>query len=193
MRIEEEMDQNSEEYSEFQSEMVPILFGDNFNADNISWKKLDRISYSAIGKILVCHLLVESHLDKYIELRTPRGFDFTNAKLTFSQKVSLLEKDHILVRSHFVKPVKSLNRIRNLYAHDIEAKLGIKNLEEIIKFLKVYEKRNKLEFSLNEPFEGKEVEIVEKFTTIFCSFFAGACTALTGYFHKTDKLKAEKS
>lgn len=188
----EEADQKDHEDAELHFEMIPILFGDNFNADNISWRKLDSISYTVIGKILVCHLLIENHLDKYIELRTPKGFNFTKTKLTFSQKVSLLENDHIMIKYHFVEPVKSLNRIRNLYAHDIDAKLGTKSLEGILKFLKFYQKRSKFEISLKELIEGKEVEVIEKFTTIFCSFFAGACTALTGHFHRSNKTSPEQ-
>jgi hypothetical protein len=73
-----------------------------------------------IGRILRSHLYVEHYMSEYIEKANPRLGSVAKARLTFSQKLELLDqKNPQLVE--VLPGVKHLNAIRNRLAHRLSA------------------------------------------------------------------------
>lgn len=74
----------------------------------------------AIGRILRSHLYVEHYLTEYIEKTNPRLGSVKNARLTFAQKLDLVDsKDFRL--AEVLPGIKRLNSIRNRLAHRLSA------------------------------------------------------------------------
>lgn len=73
----------------------------------------------AIGRILRSHLYVEHYLTEFLEKANPRLGSLADARLTFAQKVHLLNPDQRLER--VVPGIKRLNAIRNRLAHRLDA------------------------------------------------------------------------
>jgi len=74
----------------------------------------------AIGRILRSHLYVEHYLSEYLEKANPRLGSVAKARLSFSQKLELLDqKDPLL--SEVLPGIKHLNAIRNRLAHRLSA------------------------------------------------------------------------
>jgi hypothetical protein len=74
----------------------------------------------SIGRILRAHLYVEHYMTEYLEKSNPRLGSVGNAKLSFAQKVSLLDPDDPRLRE-VKEGVKHLNTIRNRLAHRLSA------------------------------------------------------------------------
>ena len=90
----------------FSKDNLPPLFGENFSASNHNWKRLTGVEFETVGRILICHLLTEHHISKLIELRAPSDFDWDEGRLTFSQKLKLIRKDHAFQEYDFGKGVE---------------------------------------------------------------------------------------
>lgn len=75
-----------------------------------------------IGRILRAHLFVEHYLTEYLSNANPRLGDAAEARLTFAQKVALLDSKN---RDIFVilPGIKRLNTIRNRLAHNLNAQV----------------------------------------------------------------------
>lgn len=73
----------------------------------------------AIGRILRSHLYVEHYLTEFLEKTNPRLGSLTDARLTFAQKVNLLNPDRRLAQ--VLPGIKRLNTIRNRLAHRLDA------------------------------------------------------------------------
>ena len=75
-----------------------------------------------IGRILRAHLYVEHYMTEYVRHANPRLGSIAEARLTFSQKLALL--DDALVGVSEIKPgIAQLNKIRNRLAHRLSAQL----------------------------------------------------------------------
>lgn len=75
-----------------------------------------------IGRILRSHLYTEYYLTRHIEKANPRLGDLSNGRLTFSQKISLLDTKE----KHFKEltaGLRQINSIRNRLAHRLDAVL----------------------------------------------------------------------
>lgn len=80
----------------------------------------------AIGRILRSHLYVEHYLSEYIEKVNPRLGSVAKARLTFAQKLELLDpKDGRL--AEILPGIKHLNTIRNRLAHRISTKVTVED------------------------------------------------------------------
>ena len=73
----------------------------------------------AIGRILRSHLYVEHYLTEFLEKANPRIGSLADARLSFTQKVNLLNPDQRLAQ--VVPGIKRLNAIRNRLAHRLDA------------------------------------------------------------------------
>lgn len=73
-----------------------------------------------IGRILRAHLFVEHYLTRYLEARNPNLRRLDNARLSFSQKAELIDREDPRV-SYLVQGIQRLNRIRNRLAHNLSA------------------------------------------------------------------------
>lgn len=73
----------------------------------------------AIGRILRSHLYVEHYLTEFLEKANPHLGSIADARLTFAQKVNLLNPDRRLAQ--VLPGIKRLNLIRNRLAHRLDA------------------------------------------------------------------------
>jgi len=154
---------------------LPHLFGDDFNKGKITWKRLPAIRYDVLGRILVCHLLIENHIDKYIELSLPSDFDLEKARMSFSQKVEFAAKSHFMVAFNFVQAVKVLNKIRNSFSHDIQSGIKEDQIQVVLNVLNEYKKSAEKPITMPTRKTHTDVAIIEFFTNLFCAYFAGGC------------------
>ena len=72
----------------------------------------------AIGRILRSHLYVEHYLSEYLEKANPRLGSISQARLTFAQKVNLLDSNNPRL-SEILPGIRQLNKIRNRLAHQL--------------------------------------------------------------------------
>jgi len=81
--------------------------------------------------VLRAHLAVEHFLTKHIETSNPKLGSLDNARLSYAQKVDLLdEHDRI---AEFLKPgLKRLNQIRNRLAHKLKMDIGTEDRDAFL-------------------------------------------------------------
>ena len=81
-----------------------------------------------IGRILRSHLYVEHYLMQHITKANPRLGDTSKARLTFSQKLSLLDTSHTYL-SELIPGLRQINLVRNRLAHRLEASLTAEDVQ----------------------------------------------------------------
>jgi len=163
----------------FNNGSIPPIYGNNFSKGNLSWKRIDGIEFENIGRILICHLLIETHLNKLIELQMPKGFDIDAANLTFSQKLKMLQPNHIFKKVNFHKGITTINKIRNKFSHNIEAFMDHQDVEAIKLFLIDYDNKNIKDQKVENDYNNySNLAIIEDFTSLFCAYCAGYCSAI---------------
>jgi len=156
----------------FSNGHLPPLFGDSFR-DNPNWERLTGVEYELIGRILICHLLIEHYLTKFIELETPKGYNWDESRLTFSQKLKLVNKHSILSKFHLIEGMTLINKIRNRFSHNIKAKIISSDITSLKKVIIEFQKQVN---SSSEIVISGDIEIIETFTTFALSFIAGYCS-----------------
>lgn len=82
----------------------------------------------AIGRILRSHLFVEHYLNEHLTKANPRLGSVEKARLTFAQKVSLIDADDARLRE-ILPGVKHLNSIRNRLAHRLSGAIDVADAE----------------------------------------------------------------
>jgi hypothetical protein len=85
---------------------------------NGRWKQ----NVEVIGRILRSHLFVEHYLIQYLENANPRMGSLAEARITFAQKVALLDSQNPDVAA-LLPGLKRLNSIRNRLAHNLDAQV----------------------------------------------------------------------
>jgi len=156
---------------------LPPLFGENFSKVNISWKRLNNIAFEDLGRILICHLLIETHLNKLIELEMPKHFDIDYANLNFSQKIKLMRNHRIFEKVGFYQGIITINKIRNRFSHNIEATIEDSEIGIIVSILKKYSSDD-----VSDPFKEVNIEtysnlaIIELFVSLYCAYNSGFCS-----------------
>ena len=85
----------------------------------------------AIGRILRSHLFVEHFLTEYLIALNPNLGDLKDTRLTFSQKLSLVE-NHSNETKELASGIRRLNTIRNQLAHRLEAKVTDQDKESLL-------------------------------------------------------------
>ncbi|AMO24688.1 hypothetical protein GCM10027034_09770 [Ramlibacter solisilvae] len=78
---------------------------------------------TVIGRILRSHLFIEHYLNEHITKANPRLGSVEKARLTFAQKIALLDSTDRRLRE-ILPGVKLLNTIRNRLAHRLNAAIG---------------------------------------------------------------------
>lgn len=73
-----------------------------------------------IGRILRSHLYVEHYMTEYLSKANPRLGSLREAKLTFAQKLNLLDSTNPAI-ARVLPGIKRLNKIRNQLAHNLDA------------------------------------------------------------------------
>lgn len=77
----------------------------------------------SIGRILRSHLYLEHYITEYLEKANPRLGKISAARLTFNQKVALLDSQNPRL-ADVLPGIKHLNKIRNRLAHDLTSTLS---------------------------------------------------------------------
>ena len=73
-----------------------------------------------IGRILRAHLHVEYYLTEFLRHTNPQLGDLDEARVTFNQKVTLLQRNDARI-GYVISGMRHLNKIRNRLAHNLEA------------------------------------------------------------------------
>lgn len=76
--------------------------------------------FEAIGRILRSHLYLEHYLTEHLEKTNAQLGSMSAARLTFAQKVNLLDPDNPRL-AEILPGVKQPNQIRNRLAHQLTA------------------------------------------------------------------------
>jgi preprotein translocase subunit Sec63 len=85
----------------------------------------------AVGRILRAQLFVEYFLTEYLIALNPNLGDLKGTRLTFSQKLSLVE-NHSNETKELASGIRRLNTIRNQLAHQLEAKVTDQDKESLL-------------------------------------------------------------
>lgn len=149
---------------------------ENFNKHNEQFKALMKTDHDIIGKVLKCHLILENYINNYLKHKF-KNLKIDNARLTFNQKINLLPDDDL--RVEFVRNgIIELNGIRNKFSHRLNANIPIGNYNHMKEVLSVARKGKEYE---------KEIEIVEDFTTVACTFLIVDPEEIDLLFHEVFK------
>lgn len=84
--------------------------------------------FGSIGRILRAHLFVENFLNEQLTVNNPNLGSLTKARLTFHQKVSLLETSPAGLED-IMPGIRRLNTVRNRLAHSLHANLSTEDAE----------------------------------------------------------------
>ncbi len=120
-----------------------------------------------LGLVLKCHLIAEDSLTRY--LKVAKGLkNVENARLSFSQKVDLLDDgDGSVFNSR--GGLREINSIRNSFGHNFDASLVIKPNGSIAKSAKAFlESVSRMHRDVLEKFKEAcaEPELVETFQNL---------------------------
>ena len=105
--------------------VIELLGGPEKTAE-IGERELDEINsrwnqnIAVIGRILRSHLFVEHYVGEYLETANPRLGSHAKARLSFSQKIALLDPNDPNLIS-MLPGLKRINVIRNRLAHNLGA------------------------------------------------------------------------
>lgn len=104
---------------------------------NQRYTNLVRADSSGMSVILRSHLIVEHFIDEYLPKAHPGIHDWDSARLTFAQKVALI--DHSRSNLAMTIPgIRALNRARNKIAHTLDASLPLSDLQPMEEFIRIW-------------------------------------------------------
>ena len=129
------------------------------DVENMKFKALLRSDHTKSGRILKCHLIAETYVEKYLCEKLSLS-TISSARLSYFQKVMLLPENS--GPPAVIKPgLLLLNKIRNKFAHNLERNITIDELQLMIDVLRISD-RNTSELSA--------VETIESFTALACTW-----------------------
>ena len=99
-----------------------------FQEMNRRWKQ----DTESIGRILRAHLYVEHYLTEHLEKANPRLGSVRTARLSFAQKLELLDAKHP-GRQSLKGGISHLNKIRNRLAHNLDARVTKEDAQFFLK------------------------------------------------------------
>ncbi|GJH04503.1 hypothetical protein [Paraburkholderia terrae] len=159
-------DSDRQEIKAFLLRVAEIMGGqEEFMAAMVAERRATREKWNkdvlTIGRILRAHLYVEHYLTEYIQHLNPALGDIDGARITFNQKVRLLQSGDTLV-SDIIPGIRHLNSIRNRLAHNLEAKVTDEDarvfLQGTFKAL-----RNKGVLPSDDPQSESPIDVLEDF------------------------------
>lgn len=113
-----------------------------------------------IGRILRAHLFLEHYLTKYLSQANPRLGSLTEAKLSFHQKISLLDSHNQDIAS-ILPGIKRLNAIRNRLAHNLGSQVTEEDKKVFLDCGRFAAMRS--ERSITEAIEESPLGVLEDF------------------------------
>jgi hypothetical protein len=151
---------------------VPPLFSSSFRNSGKDWIPISSIDYETVGRILICHLIIEHYIINFLAVNTRPDISWTDAKLTFYQKILLLKKMSPFSDNDLIKGVEIVNNIRNKFSHNLNATIEESKIRELKKII------NDMGNEIDKlPLTFEKIALIELFTSLFCSYMAGYCTA----------------
>lgn len=136
----------------------------------VTWERLSEINYTTVGYLLCCHLVLENYLEACIGARMGRGLSLEGARVTFAQKISMLDSWVIPEPYNFMPSLKHLNSLRNKLGHNIRTVIAESELLPLIQYL--------------EGTSGKSVEkrealsVLNIYTGTVCAYLASDHVAM---------------
>ncbi|KFZ32124.1 hypothetical protein IDSA_05520 [Pseudidiomarina salinarum] len=156
--------------------ILPPTFG-GVEEGNVIWHRLDDIDFDELGFILSCHLIIEHYMDQFLMTGSDSKFGWDSAKLSFSQKMALISGLTFPDPYGFMPAVKHLNSVRNQFSHKLNKRLTEKDMLPIKYYLEQYVSYENKSWPVPTDFK----DMLDLFTTITCSFFAGSIAARVKY------------
>jgi hypothetical protein len=105
-----------------------------FNAEYRGFIERDDIG---VGSILRCHLIVEHFMSDYLSAANPSVDEWGSARLTFAQKLALVDHPRSKVRL-LIPSLRCLNSLRNRIAHRLDAELDHSAVGPIHEFMTIW-------------------------------------------------------
>ncbi|MDE0331266.1 MAG: hypothetical protein OXL41_05300 [Nitrospinae bacterium] len=142
-------------------------------AENMKFKALLRSDHTKSGRILKCHLIAETYVERYLCEKLSLAA-ISSARLSYFQKVMLLPEDN--GPPAIIKPgLLLLNKIRNKFAHNLDTDVSIDELEPMIGVLAVTGR------SINGL---SAIDAIESFTALACTWLLVSPPHLEALFAK---------
>lgn len=116
------------------------------------------------AKILNYHLVLENMIDRVLTANIS-NYNPMNSKQGFVKKVSLLPRTK-KVYSLFLDGVLIINRIRNKFAHNLDADVTEEDIQSLRPFIEKIQK-----YITTKKERLTPIEIVDKFVTATCTVF----------------------
>ena len=123
------------------------------------FKALLKSDHTRSGRILKCHLIAETYVEKYLCDKLSLS-TISSARLSYFQMVMLLPEHS--GPPAIIKPgLLLLNKIRNKFAHNLDTDVSVDELQLMIDVLRI-SGRNANELSA--------VDAIESFTALACTW-----------------------
>ena len=100
-----------------QHSLPPLVGG--FQDGNVTWDRIESVDYDILGYLLSCHLIIEHYIDNFLVTYPGAPFSWGSARLTFSQKISLISGLSFPEPYNLPPVIKHLNNVRNRFGHNI--------------------------------------------------------------------------
>ena len=115
------------------------------------------------SQVILLHLILERHMEIYIQKNNPKLGDIRETKITFYNKLKLIGSNNEAI-TKMLPGIKKINSIRNDYAHNLAHKISRDDLNPLIQILS----------------EGKKKEVVREMDTytILLNFSMLCCAIL---------------
>lgn len=163
------------------------IMDDRFKELNDLWNQETAI----VGRVLKAHLIVEHYLTQYLQYQNPNIGNLNKAKLSFFQKIELLNDNDISIS--FLKPgLIQINRIRNKLAHNLKVEITESDKNLFLSILMYKSMRTESEKRSGKMADDDPLSIFEDFSK-FASTLLQAGSVLESEHWKTaiSELKEE--
>ena len=97
---------------------------------NETWLQFWERSTEDLGTILICHLAIEHYLNEWLTAANPGIAKLSKTRLSFTQKLSLIDKKSGNFPIFF-RAIEKINNIRNKLVHNMVAELSDTDLQPI--------------------------------------------------------------
>lgn len=140
---------------------------------NAQWARFWERNADHLGTVLIGHLAVEHYIDDWLTAANPGLKDVRNTRLSFSQKVELLEGADTFIQ-WLLPGVIRLNKIRNQLAHDLEAEISERDLEPIRDIVWPWQS------AAGRP-RNSGIGLVKDFALLLCSMLSSQANSIRRY------------
>lgn len=130
------------------------------------------IDDEVISTILKCHLFIEQHINEYIATANPALGDISSARLTFDQKLKLMNSELTYKVMIHEDGLSTINKIRNRFAHRINHSFNSEDLSVFMPLLKFFSTIRK------EPIPTG-IDIIKQYTYLVCLFISEATNEIS--------------